>query len=69
MFFIGACFSVYHGISHMLHPSELEDLWVGLAMLSTKGFSCWFLCLILLTHSIGGVSPSDLSYISILWPN
>lgn len=35
MFFIGSCFSIYHGISLILQPGELEDLWLAMTMLST----------------------------------
>ena len=35
IFFVGACFSMYHGIYHLIHPSDLEDLWIGLAVLGS----------------------------------
>eukprot|EP01124_Arcella_intermedia_P022505 TRINITY_DN3363_c0_g1_i1.p1 TRINITY_DN3363_c0_g1~~TRINITY_DN3363_c0_g1_i1.p1 ORF type:complete len:454 (-),score=81.03 TRINITY_DN3363_c0_g1_i1:75-1436(-) len=34
IFFLGACFSIYHGIYHILHPSELENLGWAMASLS-----------------------------------
>jgi len=37
IFFVGACFSVYHGIYHIFHPGELENLWFAFSCLFFSG--------------------------------
>jgi len=38
MFFVGSCLSIYHGVSAVMHPEPLQDLWVAMAVISASCF-------------------------------